>query len=86
MSGNLHAPERFEGESFQDYRRRRIASKRVTRMVLAGQLARPDHIGSRRGHAIKALGGIRQYKRAQYLRRYPDYAGKHPAITQRKGS
>ena len=87
MATNLHVPQRLEGESFDAYRRRRVASQRVARMVLAGHaLARPDHIGSSRRHAVKALGGIRQYKRAQYLRRYPDYAARHPAMAANRRS
>lgn len=59
----LHTPERLEGEGFDAYKARRVLSKQAVKKMMAGE--RIDHIGHNRRPAIKAAGGIRQWKRAR---------------------
>lgn len=69
---NLHTPERLPGESFDKYRERRAASRRAIRGIVVGQIvARDRPLRSNRDQrtAVKAAGGIRQYKRQQYRAR-----------------
>lgn len=73
---NLHTPERLPGESFDKYRERRAASRRAAsrraRGIVVGQIvARDRPLRSNRDQrtAVKAAGGIRQYKRQQYRAR-----------------
>ncbi len=63
---NLHTPERLPGESFDEYRARRAESHRAVRMVRKLVGYRPSAERTNRRAGVKAAGGIRQYKRAQY--------------------
>lgn len=67
---NIHTPERLPGESFEDYKARRVVSRAINEGHAKGAPL-PDKraTGANRRHATKAAGGIRQYKRAQYAMR-----------------
>lgn len=68
--------QRHENESFAAYKQRRAADQKHTERVLRGVLIQPI-AGTNRRHRVKAAGGIRQFKRAQYPQSYPGYADRH---------
>lgn len=76
---HMHQPERGANESQQEYRARRAASQRAAARVVRGELV-DNHIGHSRRLRVKAVGGIRQFKRLRYLANHPGYAERHPGM------
>lgn len=62
MERNVHTPERLAGETQEAYRERRRESRRRANQMRFGVPVRM-HFGHGRRPAIKAAGGIRQFKK-----------------------
>ena len=62
MQVNIHTPERKPTESQQEYRQRQRLSKESAKLV---RLVKVSHAKFGHRHAVKAAGGIRQYKKAK---------------------
>lgn len=73
MQSNLHAPERLASEPFALYRERRAQSHRAVRSALAGRYVLIDQKDPGLREAVKAAGGIRQFKRQTYRARHVGY-------------
>lgn len=62
MQPNIHTPQRLQGESFQDYRARRVLSKQaVEKMTLTGRFS-PGKNTSREEHrdAMRLSGAMKK--------------------------
>ena len=70
MQANIYAPERQPNESLSEYRARRQAQSKLAygRQIFSPSKYEPQYLNpvrNARRAAIKAAGGIRQFKRAR---------------------